>query len=446
MTSAADTIAAIATPPGRGGVGIIRISGEAVAEISAPLLGDLPQPRIAKLARFLADDGSAIDQGLALYFAAPASYTGEHVLELHGHGGPVVMDQLLTRVLELGARPARPGEFTERAFHNNKLDLSQAEAVADLIDAGSVAAARAANRSLSGEFAERVRGLVEQITRLRVYVEAAMDFPDEDIDFLADEKLRRQVDALVDSVAAIQVEASRGRALTEGLTLVLAGRPNTGKSSLLNRLAGTDAAIVTDIAGTTRDSLREQIVVRGIPVTVIDTAGIRDTDDAVEQIGVQRARDQAGQADAVLLVVDDSQGWTADDAQVRAALPEALPVLTLYNKCDLSGAPVGEVDGGIRLSAKTAAGLDALEQVIAELAGASDAEQGSFSARRRHLNALDTAAAAITRGREQLLASTSGELLAEELRLAQDALGQITGAVHSDDLLGEIFSSFCIGK
>lgn len=441
-----DTIAAIATPPGRGGVGIVRISGGAVPDVAAQLLGQLPQPRMAKLARFVADDGAIIDQGLALYFAAPASYTGEHVLELHGHGGPVVMDQLLARVLELGARPARPGEFTERAFHNNKLDLSQAEAVADLIDAGSIAAARAANRSLSGEFAERVHGLVEQITRLRVYVEAAMDFPDEDIDFLADEKLQRQVDALVDAVAAVQTEAGRGRALTEGLTLVLAGRPNTGKSSLLNRLAGTEAAIVTDIAGTTRDSLREQIVVRGIPVTVIDTAGIRDTDDAVEKIGVQRARDQAGAADAVLLVIDDSQGWTADDEIVRKALPDALPIVHVYNKCDLKPAAAGKLADGVRLSAKTGDGLDVLEQTIAELAGTSDAEQGSFSARRRHLDALEAAAAAIARGREQLLVSQSGELLAEELRLAQDALGQITGAVHSDDLLGEIFSSFCIGK
>lgn len=441
-----DTIAAIATPPGRGGVGIIRISGDAVPDIATRLLGQLPHARLATLARFVADDGASIDQGLALYFTAPASYTGEHVLELHGHGGPVVMDQLLARVLELGARPARPGEFTERAFHNNKLDLSQAEAVADLIDAGSVAAARAANRSLSGEFAERVRRLVEQITRLRVYVEAAMDFPDEDIDFLADEKLHQQVDALVAAVAAVQAEADRGRALTEGLTLVLAGRPNTGKSSLLNRLAGTEAAIVTDIAGTTRDSLREQIVVRGIPITVIDTAGIRETDDAVEQIGVQRARDQAGAADAVLQLIDDSQGWTTDDEAVRLALPTGLSIVSVYNKCDLSGATAGKFEDGIRLSAKSGAGLDVLEQTIAELAGASDVEQGSFSARRRHLDALDEAAAAVARGREQLNASSSGELLAEDLRLAQDALGRITGAVHSDDLLGEIFSSFCIGK
>ena len=441
-----DTIAAIATPPGRGGVGIIRISGDAAPDIAETLLGKLPSPRVATLAGFRASDGSAIDQGLALYFAAPASYTGEHVLELHGHGGPVVMDQLLARVLELGARSARPGEFTERAFHNNKLDLSQAEAVADLIDAGSTAAARAANRSLSGEFAQRVHALVEQITRLRVYVEAAMDFPDEDIDFLADERVLGQVDELSQSVAAVLSEAGRGRALTEGLTLVLAGRPNTGKSSLLNRLAGTDAAIVTDIAGTTRDSLREQIVVRGVPVTVIDTAGIRDTDDAVEQIGVQRAREQAGAADAVLLVIDDSQGWTPGDDAVQAALPDAHPIVHVYNKCDLKPAAAGKVSSGVRVSAKTGDGLDLLEQTIAELAGASDAEQGSFSARRRHLDALDAAAAAIARGREQLLASQSGELLAEELRLAQDALGEITGAVHSDDLLGEIFSSFCIGK
>ncbi|MBR9812881.1 tRNA uridine-5-carboxymethylaminomethyl(34) synthesis GTPase MnmE [bacterium] len=441
-----DTIAAIATPPGRGGVGIVRISGDAVCDIAPALLGNLPKPRFATLAKFTAADGTPIDQGLALYFAAPASYTGEHVLELHGHGGPVVLDQLLARVLQLGARPAQPGEFTERAFHNGKLDLSQAEAVADLIDAGSQAAARAANRSLSGEFAARIQALVEQITQLRVYVEAAMDFPDEDIDFLADDTVLNRVDALAEAVAAVQTEAGRGRALTEGLTLVLAGRPNTGKSSLLNRLAGTEAAIVTDIAGTTRDSLREHIVVRGIPITVVDTAGIRDTDDAVERIGVQRARDQAGGADAVLLVVDDSEGYTADDAAALAGLPASLPVLCLYNKSDLSGAAVGTTDDGLRLSAKTGDGVEALELAIAELAGASDAEHGRFSARRRHLDAIAAAVAAIHRGREQLVDAQSGELLAEELRLAQDALGRITGAVHSDDLLGEIFSSFCIGK
>ena len=441
-----ETIAAIATPPGRGGVGIIRVSGDAVPAIAEQLIGVLPNARYAALAKFAAADGSTIDQGLAVYFAAPASYTGEHVLELHGHGGPVVMDQLLARVLELGARPARPGEFTERAFHNNKLDLSQAEAVADLIDAGSVAAARAANRSLNGEFASRVHAVVEQITRLRVYVEAAMDFPDEDIDFLADDKVLGQVDAVTDSLTAVQAEAGRGRALTEGLTIVLAGQPNTGKSSLLNRLAGTEAAIVTDIAGTTRDSLREHIVVRGIPITVVDTAGIRETNDTVEQIGVRRARDQAGAADAVLLVLDDRHGQTAEDLAVLTGLPQGLPVLRVHNKSDLSGNQSGATPDGVRLSAKSGDGLVDLETAIAKLAGASDAEQGSFSARRRHLDALAEAADAVARGRAQLVESQSGELLAEELRLAQDALGRISGAVHSDDLLGEIFSSFCIGK
>lgn len=446
MSTENDTIAAIATPPGRGGVGIIRVSGEAVPAIARALLGRLPAPRTATLAKFRDADNSVIDQGLALRFAAPASYTGDHVLELHGHGGPVVMDLLLARVLALGARPARPGEFTERAFHNGKLDLSQAEAVADVIDAGSAAAARAAGRSLSGAFAERIDALVRQTTDLRVYVEAAIDFPDEDIDFLADGVVLRRVDALADAVAAVRAAATRGRALTEGLTLVLAGRPNTGKSSLLNALAGTDAAIVTDIAGTTRDSLREHIVVRGLPVTVVDTAGLRDTDDTVERLGVDRARQQAAAGDAVLLVLDDSVGETPGDRAIRDSLPSGLPLLRVHNKCDLGTEPAGRTADGVRVSARTGAGLDALEAAIAVLAGGADVEQGQFSARRRHLDALDEAADAIARGRAQLVDMQAGELLAEELRQAQDALGRITGAVHSDDLLGEIFSSFCIGK
>ena len=446
MSTENDTIAAIATPPGRGGVGIIRVSGNAAPEIAEALLGRQPTPRVATLSTFRDADGQAIDQGLALLFTAPASYTGEQVLELHGHGGPVVMDLLLKRVLALGARPARPGEFTERAFHNGKLDLSQAEAVADVIDAGSASAARAASRSLSGEFATRIEALVRQTTELRVYVEAAIDFPDEDIDFLADGVVLQRVDVLRAAVAAVQAASQQGRALTEGLTLVLAGRPNTGKSSLLNALAGTEAAIVTDIAGTTRDSLREHIVVRGLPVTVIDTAGLRDTEDTVERLGVDRARQQAAAADAVLLVLDDAAGETPDDRAIRGSLPDGLPLLRVHNKCDLSGQPAGATAVGVRLSAKTGAGLEALEAAIAALAGAGDAEQGQFSARRRHLDALDSAAAAIDRGRGQLVDAQAGELLAEELQQAQDALGRITGAVHSDDLLGEIFSSFCIGK
>jgi len=447
---ATDTIAAIATPPGQGGVGIVRISGSDVARIAIALLGRLPQVRRAELHDFRDAEGGLIDSGLVLYFAAPASFTGEPVLELHGHGGQVVMDLLLQRVLALGARPARPGEFSRRAFLNNKLDLLQAEAIADLIESGTAQAARAAVRSLQGVFSSRVHALTDVLTQLRIYVEAAIDFPDEEIDWLADARLQQMLHALQDDLADIMARAHQGQLLRDGMTLVIAGRPNAGKSSLLNALAGSDAAIVTAIPGTTRDVLREHIQLDGMPLHVIDTAGLHDSDDPVEQLGMARARKAMESADRLLLLIDDQSGYTDADAAILEELPAGVPHTLIFNKIDLTGRAPGPVTmetvPGFALSVQTGAGMDALLAHLKHCVGFAEQAEGSFSARRRHLDALQRVQQHLLAGQRQLLEMQAGELLAEELRLAQHELGEITGAVSSDDLLGRIFSSFCIGK
>ena len=447
--SVTDTIAAIATPPGRGGIGIVRVSGAAVPVVAEALLGSLPSPRLARFARFRDAYDQVIDEGLALYFPAPGSFTGEHVLELQGHGGPVVMDLLLSRVLQLGVRLARPGEFSERAFLNDKLDLAQAEAIADLIDSETAAAARLAVRSLDGEFSRRIQDLVDQLIHLRMYVEAAIDFPEEEIDFLSDGKVAGDLAAVIAQVTQVQASAKVGRILRDGMTLVIAGLPNAGKSSLLNALAGADTAIVTDIPGTTRDVLRERIQIDGMPVHLIDTAGLRDSGDAVERIGVARARAEMARADRVLWVYDghaDPEHGGFDPAD----LPEGVPVTFVRNKADLSGEIPGErrlAEGTeIALSAKGGAGVDALRAHLKQVMGYTGSGEGEFIARRRHLDAIARAQVHLAAGQAALLGGAAGELLAEDLRQAQNALSEITGDFSADDLLGEIFSSFCIGK
>lgn len=446
-----DTIVAAATPPGHGGVGIVRVSGPKAPEIAATLLGELPEPRRATLARFLDAGQNAIDAGIALFFPAPHSYTGEHVLELQGHGGPVVIEAVIERALELGARRALPGEFTQRAFLNDKLDLAQAESIADLIDAGSREAARAAMRSLQGEFSVMVQGLTEAVIELRTYVEAAIDFPEEEIDFLADRQLEEKLHAVRDHLDAVEQSARQGRLLREGMTVVIAGRPNAGKSSLLNRLAGYDAAIVTPVPGTTRDVLRERIDIEGMPLHVLDTAGLRDSCDEIELEGIRRAEAEIARADRVLFVID-----TAEDPQAVAfaeegkRLPAAVPVTLIFNKCDIAvGIPVSDTVSGpprIRLSALSGEGLDVLRAHLKDCMGFRTAEAGTISARRRHLDALARARAHVEEGARQLSERRAGELVAEELRSAQQALGEITGEFTSEDLLGRIFSSFCVGK
>lgn len=455
-----DTIAAIATPPGRGGIGIVRLSGSRAEEIACRLLGrdsSLPA-RTALFASFLADDGSALDQGIVLYFQAPHSFTGEHVVELQGHGGPVVMDLLLRRVLELGARLARPGEFSERAFLNDKLDLAQAEAVADLIDAGSEQAARSAVRSLNGVFSAKVHALVEHLIQLRMYVEAAIDFPNEEVDFLSDGHVESRLQAIQDELEQVVLQARQGALLREGMQVVIAGKPNAGKSSLLNALAGFDAAIVTDIAGTTRDVLREQIQIDGMPLHIIDTAGLRDTGDVVEQEGVRRALREVEKADRVLFVYDITETDTplAQATEFFSPRPSPEKLLLVANKCDLvstaaAGVRLQRDDSGlvyteVVLSARTEAGLSILRERLKASMGFQSGEAGLFTARRRHLEALGRASAALQVARQQLLQQGGGELVAEDLRVAQNALAEITGEFSSDDLLGRIFSSFCIGK
>jgi tRNA modification GTPase len=444
---ARDTIAAIATPPGRGGIGVIRVSGAAVPDITNAVLEKALRPRHAHFGPFHDRDGAVLDTGLALYFPAPHSFTGEHVLELHAHGGPVLLDLLLRRVLDLGARLARPGEFSERAFLNDKIDLAQAEAIADLIESTTEQAARSAQRSLQGEFSARIHGLVEALIQLRLYVEASIDFADEDIDFLSEGHIGEKLAELLAALDDIRRTARQGCLLREGMTVVIAGRPNAGKSSLLNRLAGREAAIVTEIAGTTRDTLREHIQIDGMPLHVVDTAGLRDSEDVVEREGIRRARAEIEKADRVLLLIDDrrpEEGETLLDT-----LPEDLPVTRIYNKIDLTGKPAGLIerpDGiAVYLSARTGAGLDALFRHLKASMG-YDSEAGDvFIARRRHLDAIDRAHAAVESAAGQLR-TRAAELLAEDLREAQNALSEITGEFTSDDLLGRIFSSFCIGK
>ncbi|CAK0744452.1 5-carboxymethylaminomethyluridine-tRNA synthase GTPase subunit [Gammaproteobacteria bacterium] len=447
-----DTIVAIATAPGRGAVGIVRVSGPMTAAIARGILGCLPPPRRAIFLPFHDAGGVALDEGLALWFPAPRSYTGEDVLELQGHGGPVVLDQVIERAVALGARPARPGEFSERAFLNGRLDLAQAEAVADLIDAASTQAARAALRSLQGEFSHRVGMLVVALTELRVYVEAAIDFPDEELDLLADGEVVRRLADLQTQLATLLSEARQGALLREGITVVIAGRPNVGKSSLLNRLARREAAIVTDIPGTTRDVLREAIHLDGMPLHIIDTAGLRATDDPVEREGVRRAYAEMERADRILLVVDDTVGFGPEEQTILSQLSvgSAGPALTIVrNKADLSGRTTGLAGGPlgpeVALSAVTGAGLSALTSHLKVVVGYPSVDAGNFSARRRHLDALRQTQLHLAMAAGNLAISAL-ELLAEELRLAQETLGEITGAVTADDLLGQIFGSFCIGK
>jgi tRNA modification GTPase len=448
MTSS-DTIAAVATPPGRGGVGIIRISGPDSASIGQAIGGQLPTPRYARLTAFLDAGAEAIDEGILLYFPAPNSFTGEDVVELQGHGGPVVMDLLLQRCLDLGARIAEPGEFSRRAFLNDKLDLVQAEAIADLIDAESVSAARLARRTLQGVFSQRVNELVESLIQLRLYVESAIDFPEEEIDFLSDGKVSANLASVVDDLESLIKNAHTGRLLRDGMTLVIAGRPNAGKSSLLNALAGYESAIVTEMPGTTRDVLRERITLDGLPLHIIDTAGLRESDDPVELEGMRRARAEIEQADRILWVFDD-QADPAHLALDRSDLPERVPLTLVRNKIDLSGSPaeIRETDEGteVALAAREGTGLKLLIEHLKTCVGYESSTEGEFIARRRHLDALLRAQSHLQQGADMLAQHQAGELLAEDLRQAQHALSTITGELSADDLLGRIFSTFCIGK
>jgi tRNA modification GTPase len=450
MTSpVADTIAAIATPPGRGGVGIVRLSGPHALAIGQAIAGIEPRARHAGFARFRAHDGSVIDEGLLLYFAAPHSFTGEDVVELQGHGGPVVMDMLLERCTELGARLARAGEFSERAFLNDKLDLAQAEAIADLIDSETRAGARLAVRSLEGKFSDRVRHLLEGLIHLRMYVEAAIDFPEEEIDFLADSKVSEDLQSLLDEHSRLQQAASVGRVMRDGMTLVIAGLPNAGKSSLMNALAGAESAIVTEVPGTTRDIVRERIQIEGMPVHLVDTAGLRETEDRVERIGVERAQREIAAADRILWVYDGAAD-PDHSAFDPALLPGGVPVTFVHNKADISGRPVGlstsKAGPEVCISARGGEGIDELRAHLRRSMGLEQSSEGEFLARRRHLDALERTGRYLEEGRTALQEGRAGELLAEDLRLAQMALSEITGEFTADDLLGEIFSSFCIGK
>ncbi|MFU2075426.1 tRNA uridine-5-carboxymethylaminomethyl(34) synthesis GTPase MnmE [Gallibacterium anatis] len=450
-----ETIVAQATPPGRGGVGILRVSGPLSEQVAKEVLGKTLKPRFANYLPFKDIDGSVLDQGIALFFKAPNSFTGEDVLELQGHGGQVILDLLLKRILQIkGIRLARPGEFSEQAFLNDKIDLAQAEAIADLIDASSEQAARSALKSLQGEFSTKVHQLVDELIYLRTYVEAAIDFPDEEIDFLADGKIEAHLNQIIAKVAEVQSQAKQGSLLREGMKVVIAGRPNAGKSSLLNALAGRDAAIVTDIAGTTRDVLREHIHLDGMPLHIIDTAGLRTATDEVERIGIERAWQEIDQADRVLFMLDST---TTDETlpekiwpEFMSRLPPSIPVTIIRNKADISGEAEGiRTENGyttITLSAKTQQGIQLLKEHLKESIGYQTVTEGGFLARRRHLEALEQAAQHLQQGHIQLTQFYAGELLAEELKMAQNALSEITGQFTSDDLLGNIFSSFCIGK
>ncbi|RRJ82616.1 tRNA uridine-5-carboxymethylaminomethyl(34) synthesis GTPase MnmE [Aestuariirhabdus litorea] len=449
-----ETITAIATAPGRGGVGIVRVSGPLAEQIAEKICLKRLKPRHAHYESFHDSRGQVLDQGIALLFKGPNSFTGEDVVEFQAHGGPVILDLLLATTLQEGARQARPGEFSERAFLNDKIDLTQAEAIADLINSSSEQAARSALRSLQGDFSSLINQLVEQLIQLRIYVEAAIDFPEEEIDFLADGKVAKDLKDLERELGSIIKKAGQGAILREGMTVVIAGRPNAGKSSLLNALSGRESAIVTDIAGTTRDLLREQIHIDGMPLHIVDTAGLRESDDAVEQIGVTRALSEIEKADRVLLMVDATTtgARTAQEAwpEFIDLLPDASKLTLIRNKIDQSGEEPGVEDTHegtlVRLCATDHRGIDGLRQHLKQCIGFEGTTEGSFMARRRHLESLSKAAVALTNGRMQLEVMGAGELLAEDLKSAQQALGEITGSFSSDDLLGRIFSSFCIGK
>ena len=446
-----NTIAAIATPPGRGGVGIIRLSGSQSLPIAQKLMSEKTlKPRYAHYAKFYSANNSLLDNGLAIYFPAPNSFTGENVVEIQGHGGPIIMQILLDRVLELGAVAAKPGEFSERAFLNDKIDLVQAEAIADLIDSSSNAAALSAVRSLQGEFSKAIYELLEQLISLRMHVESAIDFPEEEIDFLSDGVVLNKIEALQTTFALIKQKADTGKLLQNGFKLALAGRPNAGKSSLLNVLSGTDSVIVTDIAGTTRDSITITVNFNGLPVHITDTAGLRDSDDKVEQIGIERARKVINEVDHVLLLVDANRqqdlAEILNEEQLNKLQQQELTVV--YNKTDL----VDELPKSagnypfVCISAITQDGIIELKSKIEKIAGYQSEDSNVFSARTRHINALDVADNHVAKGKQQLIKNKAGELLAEELYQAQHLLNTITGEFSNDDLLGEIFSSFCIGK
>jgi tRNA modification GTPase len=450
-----DTIVAQATAPGRGGVGIIRVSGSLSTHVAEKILGKCPKPRYAEYLSFNSLAGTQLDQGIALFFNNPHSFTGEDVLELQGHGGPVVIDMLLKEICQIeGVRLAQPGEFSERAFLNDKMDLTQAEAIADLINATSEQAAKSALHSLQGDFSKHIHTLVEKVIHLRMYVEAAIDFPDEEIDFLSDGKVAGDLAAIITQLDEVRQQAKQGSIMREGMRVVIAGRPNAGKSSLLNALAGREAAIVTDIAGTTRDVLREHIHIDGMPLHIIDTAGLRESPDKVEQIGIERAWDEIRQADHVLFMVDGTDTTETDPMQIWPEfiqqLPDGMKVTVVRNKIDLSNEAVNLDKTGqyplLRLSAKSTEGVDLLREHLKECIGFTGATEGGFMARRRHLDALERAAEHLDIGQTQLEMHVAGEILAEELRLTQQHLNEITGEFSSDDLLGKIFSSFCIGK
>ena len=450
-----DTIAAIATATGRGGVGIVRVSGPKARVVAENLLKIQLQPRHAHYCDFKNGSGDVLDQGIALFFPGPNSFTGEDVLELQGHGGPVILDLLLREITQLGIRLARPGEFSERAFLNDKLDLAQAEAIADLIDATSEQAARNALHSLQGAFSKRIHELVEALIHLRIYVEASIDFPEEEIDFLSDGKVARDLDGIIERLQQVFKEARQGVLVRDGMRVVIAGRPNAGKSSLLNALSGRESAIVTSIEGTTRDVLREHIHIDGMPLHIIDTAGLRESPDEVEQIGIQRAWQEIQQADRVLLLIDSRQSQLTDAHEIWPEFVEKLQdpskITLVRNKIDLSEEAAGlfQTNSGdfyMGISAATGAGIDELKHHLKTIMGFSGSGEGGFTARRRHLDALERAQSFLSSGKAQLQGYAAGELLAEDLRHAQNSLSEITGEFTPDDLLGRIFSSFCIGK
>jgi tRNA modification GTPase len=450
-----DTIAAIATAPGQGGVGIIRLSGPLSPDIARTITSQQLEPRHAHFSAYRDGEGAVLDSGITLFFPGPNSFTGEDVVELQAHGGPVILDMLLRECCRLGARQARPGEFSERAYLNNKIDLAQAEAIADLINSTTEKAALNASRSLQGEFSRKIDELVSLVTRLRVYVEAAIDFPEEEIDFIQDGQVKEQLQGIIDQLHAVLREARQGSLMQEGMKLVIAGRPNAGKSSLLNALSGQDTAIVTAIEGTTRDVLREHIQIDGMPLHIVDTAGLRDSGDEIEQEGIRRAWREMESADRILLVVDGSTTNTQVDPtsmwpEKNQHLTRDIPVTIVLNKCDLAKLDPGmrhsEDSTAIHLSAKTGSGMDLLRQHLKACMGYEESGEGHFSARRRHLQSLQKAQSFLLSGQQQLLQAGAGELLADDLKHCQNSLGEITGAITSDELLGEIFSSFCIGK
>lgn len=443
-----DTIVAIATPPGRGGVGIIRLSGTQANGIALKLVNkETLLPREASYCSFNNPDGELIDKGIVIYFKAPHSFTGEDIVELHAHGSPLVLDILVNYCLLAGARLANPGEFSERAFLNNKMDLTQAEAIADLINASSLTAARMAIRSLQGDFSQKINELSEKVIYLRMYVEAAIDFPEEEIDFIGDGKIAEMLNDILKTLTQIKNQASQGAMIREGLAIVIAGRPNAGKSTLINRLAGREVAIVTDVAGTTRDVMREFVLLDDLPVHLVDTAGLRDSEDVVEIEGIKRAWQEVSRADCLLMVIDinEKKDMLALSQAIREKLPDNVPIIKVFNKVDSMELAPFQQDNEIYLSAKSGNGVELLKAQIKKIVGYQPTE-GQFIARRRHLVALDNAWQLLITGQKQLTSARAGELLAEDLRLAHQFLCEITGEFSSDDLLGKIFSSFCIGK